>query len=203
MLNKTIIDTLSKDCVHKIRELLSTELSNIVKCNRDIIILCIGTDRSTGDSLGPLVGDKLKFLSRDHVFIYGNLEKPVHAKNLSETRDYIFSNHINPFIIAVDASLGSLQNVGKVIIDSKPILPGSALNKNLPSVGDISITGIVNISGSLEFMVLQNTRLFTVMTLADIISSGIYHSILKVIGGKKNLSLNATLSSLLNDLEVQ
>ena len=80
----------------------------------------------------------------------------------------IFINHINhvnkkfdnPYIIAVDACLGHLQNIGKVFIQDKPLKPGSAVNKDLPLVGDLSITGIVNISGSLEFMVLQNTRLF-------------------------------------------
>ncbi len=203
MLNKIIIDTLSKDCICNIRELLCCELCNVVKHDRDIIILCIGTDRSTGDSLGPLVGDKLKFLNRDKVFVYGNLENPVHAKNLASTCDYIFNNHNNPFIIAVDAALGSLQNVGKIIIDSKPLTPGAALNKNLPQIGDLSITGIVNISGSLEFMVLQNTRLYTVMSLAEAISSGIYHSIIKTIGSKKHSSLTNNLSSLLNDLEIQ
>jgi len=122
------------------------------------------------------------------VFIYGNLENPVHAKNISEINDLILKNHNNPYIIAIDASLGGLQNVGKVIIESKPLYPGAALNKNLPSVGDLSIVGIVNISGSLEFMVLQNTRLYIVMKLAEVISSGIYHSIIKTIGGRKSSS---------------
>ena len=44
-------------------------------------------------------------------------------------------------------------------------------------------TGII--SGALEFMVLQNTRLYTVMKLADVISNGIYHSILKTVGGRR------------------
>lgn len=186
MVKKVILDALSNNCIYDIREVLSQELTKIIKDNRDIVILCIGTDRSTGDSLGPIVGDKLKFLVRDKVFIYGNLENPVHAKNISETNDLIIKNHNNPYIIAVDASLGNLQNVGKVIIESKALSPGAALNKNLPSVGDLSIVGIVNISGSLEFMVLQNTRLYIVMKLAEVISSGIYHSILKTIGGRKS-----------------
>ena len=37
-----------------------------------IIVLCIGTDRSTGDSLGPLVGEKLKKTCR-HAHVFGNL----------------------------------------------------------------------------------------------------------------------------------
>jgi len=195
MVKKIIFDALSDNCIYDIREVLSQELTKVIKDNRDIVILCVGTDRSTGDSLGPIVGDKLKFLVRDKVSIYGNLENPVHAKNISETNDLILKNHDNPYIIAIDASLGSLQNVGKVIIESKPLCPGAALNKNLPPVGDLSIVGIVNISGSLEFMVLQNTRLYIVMKLAEIISSGIYHSILKTIGGRKS-------SSKINDKDI-
>lgn len=188
MIKKVIFDSLSNNCVYNIREILSPELNRAIKDYRDIVILCIGTDRSTGDSLGPLVGDKLKFLVREKVFLYGGLEDPVHAKNLIETIDNINSNHKSPFIIAIDASLGPLQNVGKIIIESKPLTPGAALNKNLPPIGDLYITGVVNISGSLEFMVLQNTRLYIVMKLAETISSGVYHSILKTIGGRKNSS---------------
>lgn len=188
MIKKVIFDSLSNNCVYNIREILSPELNRAIKDHRDIVILCIGTDRSTGDSLGPLVGDKLKFLVREKVFLYGGLEDPVHAKNLIETIDNINSNHKSPFIIAIDASLGPLQNVGKIIIESKPLTPGAALNKNLPPIGDLYITGVVNISGSLEFMVLQNTRLYIVMKLAETISSGVYHSILKTIGGRKNSS---------------
>lgn len=186
MNEKFIFDCLSKDSPFKIRDVLSYEISQVLKANRPIVFLCIGTDRSTGDSLGPLVGDKLKFLIRNKVALYGNLENPVHAKNLRDTLEIINSNYNDPFIIAIDACLGNIQNVGKIMIERKPLHPGSAMNKDLPPVGDLSITGIVNISGALEFMVLQNTRLFTVMQLAETISKGIYHSVLKSIGGRKS-----------------
>ena len=114
------------------------------------------------------------------------MENPVHSKNIETILQRIQENFEDPFIIAVDACLGSFQNVGKIAIKKEPLLPGSALNKNLPSVGNMSITGIVNISGSFEFMVLQNTRLYTVMALADSIANGIYHFILKSVGGKKS-----------------
>lgn len=188
MQNKMIFDSCSPDSSFEIRDYISSKLKSIVKENRPIIFLCIGTDRSTGDSLGPLVGEKLKFLIRDKVFLYGCLEYPVHAKNLCEVLKEINSSYINPYIIAIDACLGSLQNVGKVIIEEKALSPGAAMNKDLPLVGNLSITGVVNISGALEFMVLQNTRLYTVMLLAEVISKGIYHSILKTIGGKKAVS---------------
>ncbi|NMM62045.1 spore protease YyaC [Clostridium sp. P21] len=185
MINKLILDSSSQDSVFQLRDTLSKEIYPIVKSGRPIIILCIGTDRSTGDSLGPLVGDKLNFLIRDRVFLYGSLKNPVHAKNLTNTINEVNNKFKNPFIIAVDACLGSIQNVGKIIVEGKPLKPGSAMNKDLPEIGDLSITGIVNISGAMEFMVLQNTRLFTVMQIVDVIYKGLYHSILKTIGGKK------------------
>ncbi|WP_102399242.1 spore protease YyaC [Haloimpatiens massiliensis] len=185
MNNKIILDTSEKSCIFKLRDILSEQITYALNSQKQIAILCIGTDRSTGDSLGPLVGDKLKFLVRDKVALYGNLEKPVHAKNLSKNLKDIKDTLQDPFIIAIDASLGAISNVGNVIVEKGPLLPGAALNKNLPPVGNVSIKGIVNISGNLEFLVLQNTRLYTVMNLADIISKGLYHSILKTIGGPK------------------
>lgn len=185
MNNIVSIDSREACSIMKFRDTLYNELYPIIKDERPIIFLCIGTDRSTGDSLGPLVGDKLKFMVRNKIHVYGNLEYPVHAKNLCEIIEEIKLNFINPYIVAIDACLGSLQNIGKIFIEKKPLNPGAAMNKDLPSIGDLSITGIVNISGTLEFMVLQNTRLYTVMLLADIISKGIYHFVLKSVGGRK------------------
>ncbi|WP_097028237.1 spore protease YyaC [Clostridium peptidivorans] len=185
MEKRVMFDSSVTSSIFSLRDTLSEFLSPVVKSNKTIVLLCIGSDRSTGDSLGPLVGHKLKFLTRENFYIYGNLENPVHAKNLCETIEEIHKKFKNPYIIAIDACLGSIQNIGKVCVEEKPLSPGSAMNKNLPEVGNLSITGIVNISGSLEFMVLQNTRLYTVMQLAETISEGIYHSVLKTIGGKK------------------
>lgn len=179
----------------KIKNYLLTELEPILKNNRPIIFICIGTDRSTGDSLGPLVGYKLKYLSRNNIYIYGTLENPIHSKNLIEILNKINLNFNNPYIIAIDSCLGSLANIGKIFIEKKPLSPGLALNKNLPLVGEMSITGIVNISGNFEFLVLQNTRLSTVMNLADVISKGIYHFILNAYN--KNLSRN---DNIINDI---
>ena len=50
-------------------------------------------------------------------------------------------------------------------------------HKQLPSVGHIHITGIVNVSGVLEQLTLQTTRLSTVVFLADTIVQGILEMI--------------------------
>ena len=54
MADKVILDSMSRDCTFKLRDIISEYIFPIAKCSRPIVVLCIGTDRSTGDSLGPL-----------------------------------------------------------------------------------------------------------------------------------------------------
>lgn len=136
------------------------------------VLLCIGTDRSTGDCLGPLVGSKMG-TQQDFFIVYGTLDKPVHASNLKEKLDEIYRVHKDPFIIAVDACLGRIENVGCVNLGDGSLQPGAGVNKDLPPVGQIHITGIVNVGGFMEYLVLQNTRLNLVMRLADVIVGGL------------------------------
>ncbi|WP_240376309.1 spore protease YyaC [Bacillus piscicola] len=139
---------------------------------RDYVIVCIGTDRSTGDSLGPLIGSALEKNTLQNFHTYGTLAKPVHAVNLEERLTAIYEHHTNPFVIAIDACLGRLKNVGKINFSEGPVIPGAAMKKKLPHVGDMHMTGIVNVSGMMEYFVLQNTRLHTVMEMADCITEG-------------------------------
>lgn len=138
-----------------------------------IILLCIGTDRATGDCLGPIIGYKLSEKYNKKIIIYGSLNHPVHAQNLDKTTKDIYRIHQNAFIIAIDASLGSPDHIGYVTLGEGPLLPGAGVDKNLPPVGDVFITGIVNFSGAFDNMLLQTTRLNIVMILADYICTGI------------------------------
>ncbi|MCZ0754749.1 spore protease YyaC [Anoxybacillus sp. J5B_2022] len=139
-------------------------------------IVCIGTDRSTGDSLGPFVGTMLKEKNLSYFHVYGTLEEPIHAVNLEEKIIAIRSIHENVFMVAVDACLGRLKSVGAITIAEGPVRPGAGVNKQLPPVGDLHITGVVNVSGFMEFFVLQNTRLHLVMSMAKTIANGIYEA---------------------------
>lgn len=181
------IDSSSPFALSKFSNLVFKYLSEEHTKNGDLIILCIGTDRSTGDSLGPLVGHKLKPIIKNYkdVNLIGNLENPIHAQNLQETIDKINNDYDNPFILAIDSSLGKYDRIGYLSIKNSPLRPGSGVNKVLPSVGDIAITGIVNVSGMMEFMVLQNTRLSLVMNMADIISKSIYLSLSRLYNERK------------------
>lgn len=139
---------------------------------QNVIVLCIGTDRSTGDSLGPLTGTKLRSLNL-HPHIFGTLDQPVHATNLQDVIQQIATSFVDPYIIAVDACLGKSENVGYVSLGKGSVKPGAAVQKDLPPVGHAYITGIVNVGGFMEHLVLQSTRLSLVMKMADTIAYGI------------------------------
>ncbi len=139
---------------------------------RDIIYVCIGTDRATGDCLGPLVGTRLQSLI-PMINLYGTLQNPVHATNLESTLDNISKSFHSPFIIAVDACLGKAERIGFININKGGLHPGSALKKALPSVGDFHITGVVNLAGFFDHLILQNTRLFLVDRMAEVIAKSL------------------------------
>ncbi len=137
---------------------------------RPITVVCIGSDRSTGDALGPLVGTRLSERVRHtDVDIRGTLERPVHAANLTEHLEQLHSAEQRT-IIAVDACLGRSENVGTACVKSGPLKPGTGVNKSLPSIGHFHIVGVVNVGGFMEYFVLQNTRLNLVVRLADVIA---------------------------------
>ena len=139
----------------------------------ELVFLCIGTDRVTGDCLGPFVGQKLSSCSTPDFTVYGTLFQPVHALNLTAMYSFIRKRHPGALIIAIDASLGQKKHLGYVTIADGALYPGAGVQKELPPVGDIHITGIVNIAGVLEQLTLQTTRLSTVISLADTITQGI------------------------------
>jgi len=151
----------------------------ISKRKRPTVILCIGTDRSTGDALGPLIGTHLARLNLPLLHVYGTLDEPVHATNLEENLQFIEKRFDNPFVIAADACLGRLDSVGCITLANGPLKPGAGVHKQLPEVGEAHLTGIVNVGGFMEYMVLQNTRLNLVWRMSENISSLIMHAYLK------------------------
>lgn len=183
--SQTYIDTKYSHCLKEFSDYFYQYFSKKIRHRNGVVILCIGTDRATGDSLGPLIGYKLKNITYPNVFVYGTLENPVHAKNLKDAMNKINQKHINPLIIAIDACLGKIEHIGYITLGEGSIKPGAGVQKDLPPVGDLFITGIVNFSGFMDMLILQNTRLSIVMKMADIISSGIQYSFIKYYHLKK------------------
>lgn len=145
----------------------NTQLYNLLKnySKEDIVFVCIGTDKNTGDSYGPLVGMYLK----EHCVknVYGELQNTVNAKNIGDVYEKIKTNHPNGFIVCIDACGVKKDNIGKILYKNKSLEPGSGLNKNLGKYGDYSILGgIYDQEEDFPFLVLQNTSLAMVVNLA-------------------------------------
>ena len=141
---------------------------------QEVYFLCIGTDRSTGDSLGPIVGTFLEKFGVDNVV--GTLKEPAHGTNLDERVQEIPEDS---FIISVDACLGSMESVGNIKVIKGPCEPGKGVGKNLTKVGDLTVVYVVNAGHNeslLSHMIVTSTRLYHVMKGAEIVARAIYES---------------------------
>jgi putative sporulation protein YyaC len=107
------------------------------------VILCIGTDKVSGDSFGPTVGTLLTQVYKLPYFVYGTLERPVTALNLLKTIEFIRFKHSSQPIIAVDCALGKADEIGKLNIVKGGIRAGLGVGKHFPPVGELSITAVV------------------------------------------------------------
>lgn len=137
---------------------------------RPVAFACIGTDRSTGDALGPLVGQRLLRLGYDPDGVIGTLEEPLHALNLASRVVPLLEHPGRPLVVAVDAALGRASGVGSVALRRGGLRPGQGVGKDLPAVGELSLTATVNVqAGALDVQILQSTRLFLVQELAEMI----------------------------------
>jgi putative sporulation protein YyaC len=130
--------------------------------------LCIGTDRSTGDALGPLVGTMLK--ERGVQRVCGTLEEPCDSSNLTDKLSRIPEGSI---VIAIDACLGQPDSVGLYLVSNRPLEPGKSVGKKLPPAGSYSIAAVVNASGGKTYTMLQTTSLNLVMRMAREIAEAI------------------------------
>lgn len=179
----TKVSIKDSSCKYKV---MSGFLNLIEKDHTNPVILCIGTDKVTGDALGPLVGELLVHEHNVKTFVYGTLSRPINAINLVAAHNFIKRNHPNSKIVAIDASLGKPEDQGIINIFKGGLKPGAALSKPLPQIGDYSITANVNEWGRENIVMLAKSKFGTVHELAQNIAFGISDA----------LSLKKGLSSL-------
>lgn len=144
------------------------------------VVLCIGSDLSVGDSLGPVTGTKLKEkLTGLNCYVYGTLAKPITAHEVKYVNDFLRQTHPDCPVIAVDAAVGLAGDIGLIKIARRAIKPGSGANKKLSKVGDISVMGIVAERSVFNYSLFSATRLNIIYKMAEIISEGISNYILQ------------------------
>ena len=136
------------------------------------IIVCIGSDLVLGDSLGPLVGTMLLRRKVD-AFIYGTLSYPVTAKEIVYAKTQLKILHPDSFIVAIDAAVGDFEDIGLVKVADNGLKPGLGVNKNLGTIGDCSIIGVVAGKSLKNYELFNMTRLNLIYTMAEKIAAGI------------------------------
>lgn len=136
------------------------------------IFICIGTDAAIGDSLGPIVGTRLKE-SHAPAYVYGALSGTVTAKEIPCIKNFISTVHPLAKTIAIDAAVGNTADVGRIKLNNRGIYPGLGAEKELPLLGDYSIIGIVSCKSAANNDFMNLTRLSPVYKMADTIFKGI------------------------------
>ena len=147
-------------------------LIGLNKDNKKPIFICIGSDLVLGDSLGPLVGTFLKNKNLN-AYIYGTLSFPITAKEVEYARTYLKQIHPNSISIAIDAAIGNQDDVGLIRVINKGLKPGLGVDKNLGTVGDLSIVGIVASKSVQNYNLFNLTRLNLIYKMAGTIADGI------------------------------
>ena len=137
-----ILNKICKKYFSKIstEELLSTFI------NDNTIVICIGSSKISGDSIGPLVGSILT-KSNFCLPVYGTSEDPIHSINLEKKISSIRKKHKHCRILAIDASITkNKNNVGDILCNIGGVSPGAGVERKFKrkfrKIGHVRILGI-------------------------------------------------------------
>lgn len=158
---------------------LKKEMKRHLKDNR--VLLCVGSNKCVGDSLGPLVGEILsRQLKEKNIEIIGNMKKCVDYCNIPDITEEIHQKYTHPYIITIDAALAKKEYIGRVVTIHEKLVLGSALGKENYQIGNIGIKGIVAEKKETlldNFISLNTVPRKRVISLAFHISNQIYDAI--------------------------
>ncbi|MBC8079853.1 MAG: spore protease YyaC [Gorillibacterium sp.] len=124
-----------------------------------VAFICVGSDMSTGDSFGPIVGTLLS--EAGYKYVTGTLEQPCDSSNLLERLKELPAE---TSILAIDSCVG--VSVGCFQVNGQPLAPGKFMGKPLPHVGLASLLAVVCRNTENPYRALQTASLHRVMTMA-------------------------------------
>lgn len=122
----------------------------------NLVFLCLGTTKISGDSIGPKVGDRLKQMNIG-AYVYGDTRRQVTSINVEDYAAMLKKRHSGDRIIAVDSALGKSADIGKIKITDAGVKPGGAFNKTRERVGDMGILAVVGDSEKDRLDQLRNS----------------------------------------------
>ena len=124
--------------------------------NFNVVVVCIGTTKVMGDSVGPKVGDILK-AGNIGCYVYGDSIGNINACKLDIYEHLLRACHAGDIVIAVDAALGDKEDVGKIKVVGKGLRPGKALGRKGNRIGDIGVLAVVGERAEDNFSTLASS----------------------------------------------
>lgn len=165
MLNLSIWQSFAFSCIKRVADVHNLGM----KC----VIVCVGSDKISGDSLGPMVGSLLR--SR-HVPcpVYGVEGCTVNGVNLPHYRSFLQRHYPNVPVIAVDAALGRPDEVGQIRYRLGGVQAGGALGRQEDGLGELAILGVVAAKCADPLGALLSVPFDEVESLAEHIADHVY-----------------------------
>ena len=118
-----------------VQRLICEDALSLIRNAQKVDILCIGTPKVVGDSVGPRVGSLLKAAGLpDRIKIIGCTDEPVYRGNLASM---LMNLRNDALLVCVDAALSN--NFPAINIRTGPMHPGEAVSNELPKLGDVSV----------------------------------------------------------------
>ncbi len=148
----------------------------------ELVVLCIGSDKISGDSLGPLVGGLLREKYRLPCPVYGTEKAPVNGVNLPEYREMLTRFHPEAAVIAVDAAVGLKSELGNIKIRNGGVKAGGAVAAPHKALGRIGVLGVVAEKGNNPLEALLATPFALVEALAERIARAVALLIYRLSG---------------------
>lgn len=151
---------------------LAFKLLSYLKYDLDFIVLCVGSSKCIGDSLGCVVGSLLKYKYKIPNFCYGDFECNVSGANIEHYLDIINKYHFDKKVVVIDSVVGSSVDVGSVNVRYGGIMPRSAIDNSYDVVGDVAITGVVSCGLNVGAELLS-VKHCDIMEMAEMIAGAI------------------------------
>ena len=118
-----------------VQRLICERAVELMRSSARIDVICIGTPKVAGDSVGPRVGSLLKAAGLpDRIKIIGCTDEPIHRGNLVSM---LMRLRDDALLVCVDAALSN--NFPVINIRTGPMHPGVAVSNKLPKLGDVSV----------------------------------------------------------------
>lgn len=141
----------------------------------ELLFLCIGSEKISGDSVGPIVGSILKNRYKLPCPILGTEDKPVNGVNLPHYIENIRTVFPNHRIIAIDSAVGSKKDMWTIKIKKGGVVAGGAITSKNPRIGDIGILAVVGEKNDDVLSTLLQAPLDRVERIAERIAKTIYN----------------------------